>query len=85
MVIAILANRPHPEQRFRTCLGVFRLFKDLDPVRTERVATRALAINALTCKSIASIIATKLDRSPAANEQQLTIDHENLRGSSYFH
>ncbi len=85
LVIAILANRPHPEQGFRTCVGVLRLFKDLDAARHERVAARAIAINALTCKSIASIIATKLDRSPAASEPQLTIDHENLRGSRYFH
>src|SRR5215211_3644508 len=26
LVLAILANRPHPEQGFRTCLGVLRLF-----------------------------------------------------------
>jgi transposase len=29
LVLAILANRPHPEQGFRTCLGVLRLFKDI--------------------------------------------------------
>jgi transposase len=85
LVIAILANRPHPEQGFRTCLGVLRLFKELDPARAERVALRAVAINALTCKSIASIIANKLDRSPTAPEQQTVISHENLRGPSYFH
>ena len=31
LVIAILAHRPHPEQGFRTCLGILRLFRDLDP------------------------------------------------------
>jgi transposase len=85
LVIAILANRPHPEQGFRTCLGVLRLFKNIDPSRAENVASRAVAINALTCKSIASIIANRLDRSPAASEQQATISHANLRGPGYFH
>ena len=62
LVIAILANRPHPEQGFRTCLGVLRLFKDLAPARAEAVSARAVAVGALTYKSIASIIAAKLDR-----------------------
>jgi transposase len=86
LVIAILANRPHPEQGFRTCLGVLRLFKDLDRARAETVAARAVAIGALTYKSIASIIATKLDRTtPAATEPQAVVTHPNLRGSDYFH
>jgi transposase len=85
LVIAILANRPHPEQGFRTCVGVLRLFKDIDPGRAERVASRAIAIGALTYKSIASIIANKLDRAPAAAEPQAVIAHANLRGSDYFH
>ena len=85
LVSAILANRPHPEQGFRTCLGVLRLFKDLDPARAERVASRAVAIGALTYKSIASIIANKLDRTPTAAEPQAVTAHANLRGSDYFH
>jgi hypothetical protein len=27
LVIAVMARRPHPEQGFRTCLGVLRLFR----------------------------------------------------------
>ena len=84
LVSAILANRPHPEQGFRTCLGVLRLFKDLEPQRAELVAARALAIGALTYKSIASIIANKLDRRSRAADDTV-IDHPNLRGPGYFH
>ena len=86
LVIAILASRPHPEQGFRTCLGVLGLFKDLDQPRAEAVAERAVAIGAFTYKSIASIIANKLDRAPAAAaEPQAVTIHGNLRGSGYFH
>jgi transposase len=86
LVIAILASRPHPEQGFRTCLGVLGLFKDLDQPRAEAVAERAVAIGAFTYKSIASIIANKLDRaSAAAAEPQAVTIHGNLRGSEYFH
>jgi transposase len=84
LVLAILANRPHPEQGFRTCLGVLRLFKDIEPERAELVAARALAIGALTYKSIASIIANKLDRRVPTAEDAV-IEHPNLRGPTYFH
>ncbi len=82
-VIAILANRPHPEQGFRTCLGILRLFKDIAPERAEIVATRAVAIGALTYKSIAAIIANKTDRKTPTDDA--VIDHPNLRGPGYFH
>jgi transposase len=84
LVLAILANRPHPEQGFRTCLGVLRLFKDLDPERAELIAARAVAVRALTYKSIASIIANKLERSSRDTEDAI-IEHPNLRGPRYFH
>lgn len=86
LVVAVLASRPHPEQGFRTCLGVLRLFKALDPDRAETIAARAVAIGALTTKSIASIIANRLDRRPATDATGTAIvDHPNLRGPGYFH
>ena len=50
LVIAVLSYRPHPEQGFRTCLGILRLFRGLDPARAEAVSARAVAIGALTYK-----------------------------------
>jgi len=85
LVVALLANRPHPEQGFRTCLGVLRLFRGLDPARAETVAARALAIGALTYKSVASILQNNLDRAPQATESSTVIAHQNLRGPGYFH
>jgi transposase len=84
LVVAVLANRPHPEQGFRTCLGVLRLFRGLAPARAEAVA-RALAIGALTCKSVASILKNNLDRAAQAAESSTVIEHQNLRGPGYFH
>src|SRR5260370_4387325 len=83
LVLAILANRPHPEQGFRTCLGVLRLFKDIDPERAELIAARAVAVSALTYKSIAAIIANKLERSSRDTEDAI-LEHPNLRGPGYF-
>jgi transposase len=85
LILAVLAHRPHPEQGFRTCLGILRLFRGLDPARAESVSARAVAIGALTYKSIASILANNLDRAPRQKESAAVIDHPNVRGPRYFH
>jgi transposase len=85
LVIAVLSARPHPEQGFRTCLGILRLFRGLDPARAEAVSARAIAIGALTYKSLASILAHNLDRAQRQPETAAVIDHPHLRGSRYFH
>ena len=85
LIAAILAHRPHPEQGFRTCLGILRLFRDLDADRAEGVSARALQIGALTYKSVASILANRLGRRSAPAEPTAVIDHANLRGPGYFH
>lgn len=85
LILAVLASRPHPEQGLRTCLGVRRLYRGLDPARAEAVSARAVAIGALTSKSIASILAHNLDRAPPQPEGAPVIDHPNVRGSRYFH
>ncbi len=85
LIIAILANRPHPEQGFRTCLGVLRLYRGLQPERAEAVSTHAVDIGALTYKSIASIVEHNADRHQQQTEDGPVIDHPNLRGPNYFH
>jgi transposase len=86
LITAILAHRPHPEQGFRTCLGVLRLLRDLEPSRAEAVSARALQIGALTYKSIAAILANRLAVQPACDPERTAIlEHANLRGPGYFH
>ena len=85
LVIAVLANRPHPEQGFRTCLGILRLYRGVTALRAEAVSARAIEIGALNYRSIASIIANNLDRTPAPKRGEPTLfDHPNVRGPRYF-
>ena len=86
LITAILARRPHPEQGFRTCLGVLRLLRDLEPSRAEAVSGRALQIGAFTSKSIASILANRRAAQPTrTTEPTAILEHPNLRGPGYFH
>ncbi len=86
LILAVLARRPHPEQGFRTGLGVLRLFRGLDPARAEAVSLRAVEIGALSCASVASILKHRLDKPaslPAADGTPLL--HDNIRGPRYYH
>ena len=86
LIRAILASRPHPEQGFRTCRGVLKLFRGPNRARAEAVSARALEIGAYTADSIASILRNNLDRvRPAARPETPTLEHANIRGPRYFH
>jgi transposase len=86
LILAVLARRPHPEQGFRTCLGVLRLFRGLDAARAEAVSLRAIDVGVLTYASVASILKHRLDQkaSPQAADGTPLL-HDNIRGSGYFH
>lgn len=86
LVRAVLAQRPHPEQGFRTCLGILRLFRGVEAARAEAVCARAIEIGALTYKSVASILAHRLDSRTAPHAtDSAPILHANIRGSRYYH
>jgi transposase len=81
------ARRPHPEQGFRTCLGILRLFRGLDAARVEAVSHRAVEIGALSYGSVASILKHRLDRTAASagSAEGAPLLHDNIRGSGYYH
>jgi transposase len=84
LIIAILASRKYPEQGFRSCLGVLRLYNNIPVEQAEAVSARAVEINGLSSKSVNSLIKT-YKASKNAAEPAAIVEHSNLRGSSYFH
>jgi len=87
LVIAIFADRPHPEQGFRSCLGLLRLSKRDGDARLEAACARALAAGARSYRHVDAILKHGLDRLAApAPTPQLTLApvHEHLRGRSYY-
>lgn len=88
LVTRIMESRPHPEQGFRSCLGIMRLATHFSPERLERACARALTIKALSFKSVQSILKKGLDHQDLLLEQpehQPTLNHINLRGQKYYH
>ena len=87
MVQSILERRAHPQQGFRSCLGIMRLGKSFGEARLEAACRRALTLGACSYKSIESILRQGLDRSalPEQQDLDLTIEHDNIRGADYYH
>ena len=84
---AIMKAKPHPEQGFRSCLGIIGLGKSYGIARLEAAARRGNTIGAISYGSIASILKHGLDKAFAIEPAPDTppIRHGNIRGSGYFH
>ncbi len=84
----ILESRPHPEQGYRSCLGVLRLGKRYSAERLEAACARALAFKAYSYKNVESILKNGLDQQPlvdASPQPRLPLlEHDNLRGKEYY-
>jgi hypothetical protein len=81
-----MASKPHPEQGYRSCLGILRLGKQYSPARLEAASHRAIEFNACSYQSVKSILKCNLDSLPAepAAPPQPPLNHPNIRGSEYF-
>jgi len=85
LVQQIMEERPHPEQGFRSCLGIIRLGKATGDQRLEAACQRALHFGTCTYRSVESILKHRLDQQPLEPELPLNPpDHANVRGRSYY-
>jgi transposase len=86
LVKAVLAARKHPEQAYRSCLGVLRLGTRYGNDRLEAACKRALPAGIRSYKGVKNILDAKLDRlEPEAEPHPVTRTlHANIRGESYY-
>jgi len=87
LVTHILDSRPHPEQGFRSCLGIMSLAKHYSPERLENACSRALIIKGSSYKSVKSILKNGLDQQPLLFDQTENtppLTHDNIRGKHYY-
>jgi transposase len=81
----IISRREHPEQGYRSCLGILRLGKLYGQESLEAASRRALAIGAFRYKSVRSILENGLDREALPETLPLpAICHANIRGPDYY-
>ena len=81
----VLDGRRHPQQAYRTCLGILGLGKRYTNARLEAACCRALAAGIRSYKGIHNILKHKLDQlepDPAPTTPLPT--HANIRGENYY-
>jgi transposase len=81
----VLETKPHPEQGYRSCLGIMRLGRLYGHERLEAACTRAVQHDVCSYRSIKSILETKMDTRPVSESiPQAPTPHHNLRGEQYY-
>lgn len=82
----LLVRRAHPQQAYRSLLGILRLGKSYGEKRLEAACNRALHINALSYRSIESILKNGLDQKilQKSNTKSKPVKHDNIRGAGYY-
>ena len=68
LIDLILRSRPHPEQGFRSCIGILRLEKRYGAERLDAACARALALGTRSYTSVAAILNNRQDRKRAETE-----------------
>jgi transposase len=86
LIMTVLSSRPHPQQGFRSALGILRLAKSYGDHRLEAACKRAVMIGSTSYRSVASILKHGLDQRPLAEKvkDKPAILHKNVRGSQYY-
>jgi len=85
LVKEIMERKAHPEQGFRSSLGIIRLGRRYGQERLEAACARALVMKAFSYRSVQSILRHNLDgKELPVMMSAPTIDHENIRGNTYY-
>lgn len=87
-VEAIFNAKAHEEQAFRSIRGLQRLATTHGSQRVEFACRRANAFGMVGVRRLRSILATHLDAATLEAEftpAPLAVEHDNLRGSQYYH
>lgn len=90
----LMKQRQHPEQTFRSALGVLRLSGKYTPSRLGLACARALEIGSISYQSVKNILKNNMESmplpgavspSPSQKEFNFLERNENVRGKKYYH
>ncbi|MEE6130405.1 IS21 family transposase [Chryseobacterium arthrosphaerae] len=86
-ITKILEKKQHPEQSYKTCLGILSLSKKIGNVRLDNACKRALGYEKYSLAMIKSILERGLDNltdDDAFFEEKKLPKHKNIRGGKYY-
>jgi transposase len=86
-IAQLIESKAHPQQAYRSCLGVLRFEKSVAIERLEAACERAMELRSISFRTINSLLKSGLEKpkKSAQTQDPLFRDHENVRGPQYFH
>ena len=84
-ILKIIDSKNHPEQAYKSCLGILSFEKKVGKQRLINACKRALEYKIYNYRTIQNILENNLDRIDIESETDLELpEHDNIRGKNYF-
>jgi len=81
----IIKKKKHPEQSYRSCLGLLSLAKKFSPERLEAACAIANKHSSYNRHTVVTILENGTDKLPSRTvEDKKSIEHINIRGPEYY-
>lgn len=78
-------NRTHPEQAYRTCLGLLNLSREYGAARLENTCQQALLLERPWRQVILNLLINRRERLKDESPDDSPVEHSNVRGAGYYH
>ncbi|HEU4633119.1 MAG TPA: IS21 family transposase [Flavisolibacter sp.] len=85
-ILKILERKQHPEQAYKSCVGILSFQKKVGKERLINACRRALGYGAYNYKTIQTILEKELDKrdGPEETDHLFMPQHDNIRGENYY-
>jgi transposase len=83
-IIRVIEKKKHPEQAYKSCMGILSLHKKVGSERLIGACSRGLDYELYGYKPIKNILEKGLDRIHDHNEPDKLPSHDNIRGKDYY-
>lgn len=84
-IVQLLEHKQHPEQAYRSCMGVLSMAKKVGNQRLSNACKRALEHHVFNYKIVHNILKRGLDKIDEESDDQQSIPfHNNIRGDKYY-
>ena len=80
----VLAKKQHPEQAYKSCMGILSFAKRVGNNRLIKACKRAHEIGYYNYKIIEDVLQKNLDKYDEDPEPALMPSHNNIRGGTYY-
>ncbi len=83
-ILKVLDNHQHPEQNYKSCMGILQFEKKYGKERLNNACNRGLYYNNYSYQVIKKILEKGMDRLQVETIQCKLPLHENIRGGNYY-